>query len=383
MNRNLIFMWMALLTWGVGEGMFMIFQPVYLQQLGASPVLIGTLLGGVGIAMALSPAPVGMLADRLGSRRLIWIAWITGWVATMMMGFARSLPLFAAGMLLYGVTAAVSTPLNSYMTGVRGKLSVQRVLTTGSAVFNLGMIAGPTLGGWIGQKYGLQAPYLCAAAIFTLSTCIVLTIQRQPVETHSVHSMSKNLLSAPLFRGFIFFSFLTTFALYLPQPLTPNFLRYQNNISLETLGALGSIGSIGSTVVALALGGLKASLGYMIGQVFVWFFALLMWRSNGLWVFGVSYFLLSGYRLYRLMAITYAHSLIPNIPTGLAYGMTDMINNVAVMLAPLLAGVLYTRSPNLVYPVSLVLITLMLPINALFLLRHQRAAALHQASDLE
>ena len=52
MSRDLILVSISLFTWGIGEGMFYMFQPLYLQQWGASPVLIGALLGGMGAAMA-------------------------------------------------------------------------------------------------------------------------------------------------------------------------------------------------------------------------------------------------------------------------------------------------------------------------------------------
>ena len=41
----------SLITWGVGESAFMYFQPLYLQELGASPLVIGGILGSMGLAM--------------------------------------------------------------------------------------------------------------------------------------------------------------------------------------------------------------------------------------------------------------------------------------------------------------------------------------------
>jgi MFS family permease len=41
---------------------------------------------------------------------------------------------------------------------------------------------------------------------------------------------------------------------------------------------------------------------------------------------------------------------------GLAYGFAETFNSLAIVLAPLLAGVLYTRDPLMVYWVSLGLI---------------------------
>jgi hypothetical protein len=51
---------------------------------------------------------------------------------------------------------------------------------------------------------------------------------------------------------------------------------------------------------------------------------------------------------------------------GLAYGVAETFSSGAIMLAPLLAGVLYTRQPLLVYPVSLGLVGIMLVISGIF-----------------
>ena len=45
MNRNLLFVAIALLTWGFGEGLFFNFQPIYLKSLGSSEQQIGFILG--------------------------------------------------------------------------------------------------------------------------------------------------------------------------------------------------------------------------------------------------------------------------------------------------------------------------------------------------
>ena len=54
MNRDLILVAFALITWGFGEGLFILFQPLYLEELGASPIAIGVILGCVTISFSLA-----------------------------------------------------------------------------------------------------------------------------------------------------------------------------------------------------------------------------------------------------------------------------------------------------------------------------------------
>jgi MFS family permease len=155
MPRDLLIMSLSLFTWGVGEGMFLYFQPLYLQKWGANPVEIGAIFSLMGIAMAVAQAPAGYLADRVGSRPVMWASWVLGTISAGMMALAGTLPIFVIGMLVYGLTSFVIAPMNSYITSVRGRWSVERSLTVVSATFHLGAVAGPLLGGIIGESFGL------------------------------------------------------------------------------------------------------------------------------------------------------------------------------------------------------------------------------------
>ncbi len=71
MNRNLLLTAISLSIWGIGEGLFIYFQPIYLQEWVGDPILIGTILGGMGVAMAVAQIPAGYLSDKFGSRSIM------------------------------------------------------------------------------------------------------------------------------------------------------------------------------------------------------------------------------------------------------------------------------------------------------------------------
>ena len=118
MNRNLLLVAISLFAWGMGEGLFIYFQPLYLQEWGADPVMIGTIFGAMGISMAVFQIPAGYLSDRFGSRSLMWASWLLGTSAAWTMALARTLPMFVVGLILYGLTSFVMAPMNSYITNV-------------------------------------------------------------------------------------------------------------------------------------------------------------------------------------------------------------------------------------------------------------------------
>jgi len=355
--KNLILLAIALATWGVGESAFFYFQPLYLEQLGASPVGIGAILGLVGIAMTAVHIPAGYLADRIGRHKLLRVAWLVAVSATWIMVMARSLAVFTAGMVIYGLTAFVMAPLNSYVTAARGHWSVSKAIILISASYNSGAIIGPMVGGYIGAHFGIRQIYLFSAIIFIFSTIMIFNIEDQPVIPRTSDT-ARGLLKNQRFLSYLVIIFLTMFVMFLPQPLTSNFLQNERGFSLDMIGKIGSVGSLGSVALSLLFGRMTVRSGFLISQVSVAAFAFFLWRGTGLPWYALGYFLLGGYRAARSLAIAQVRALVSEANMGLAYGLTEAIVGVTTILAPLLAGLLYTSNPLRVYTVSLSLMVI-------------------------
>lgn len=381
MNRNLLLVTVSLFAWGMGEGLFIYFQPLYLQEFGADPVMIGTIFGAMGIAMAAFQIPAGYLSDRFGSRSLMWASWLLGTTAAWTMALANTLPMFVLGLILYGLTSFVIAPMNSYITNVRGDWSVARALTFASGFYNLGAVLGPISGGLIADRLGLKTVYIIAAIIFVVSTIIILFASRAS-ETHIADqstTINMGILKNPRFFAFLTIALVSIFAIYLPQPFTPSFLQNQHEYSRSMIGLFGAIGSLGNAVATLALGSLPAVIGFIVGQVWVLVFSITFLVADLPFWFGFGYFFIGGYRLCRSMVLAISRTLVNPRQTGLAYGMVETMNAIAVIIAPVLAGVLYSKNPLSVYVVSIVLISLTVMLNLFILIKQNRNGA-HESS---
>ncbi len=374
MSRDLVLVSFSLMIWGMGEGMFFIFQPIYLQQFGADPRMIGGILGAVGVAMAAAQAPAGYLADRIGGRPLMWGAWIMGILAAGLMALSQSLGVFVAGLLLYGLTAYVSTPMNSYLADMRGKWGLGKAFALTQALYSLGAVAGPALGGWIGEQFGLRSVYLAAFVVFIFSFGVILFIRPQPdtdrAQTGPVLHLHRN-------SGFIIllpFFFLTVLGAYLPQTLTPNYLQNQQGLSLSQIGQLGSIGSLGVVAVMMILGGLPPVAGLLTGLAAISLYALILWQGTSFAWFALGYFFIGGYRLVRSMILVYVRPVIPRGQTGAAFGLVELVNGIALFLAPVIGGWLYAYQPDALYIASLAICGGAFILNLIFLPGRRRAA---------
>ena len=65
------------------------------------------------------------------------------------------------------------------------------------------------------------------------------------------------------------------------------------------------------------------------------------------------------------MTLAFARPLVKAGDIGLAYGLVETGNALAIILAPLAAGFLYSYNPEAVYTVSLVALAITIALNAL------------------
>jgi MFS family permease len=354
LNRSLLFVAVALLLWGFGEGMFFNFVPIYLdRQFKLSEYEIGLVLGAFGFSMAITHIPAGRLADRMGRRPLLVAAWVLGLASTFIMGSALALPLFLIGLFGYGLTAFVASPLSSYVTAARGNWPIGTVLSLTTATFGLGMTLGPVTGGWIGDNYSMRTSFFVAAGTFLLSTIFLLFIERQPIDRHDPEAPPPNLSSNRRFlvlMGVIAFGI---FAMYLAQPLTPNFLEGVRGLSLSEAGIIFTAGALGNSVMAILLSRAHPRRGFLFAQALVILFALFIWKGTSLPIYVLAFFLLGGFRAGRPMALAQARELVHDSQMGVTYGIMETISAVIFILTPPLAGVLFEYDPTIVYPISI------------------------------
>jgi MFS family permease len=371
MNRDLLIVAVALSIWGIGEGLFFFFQPLYLQQLGANPIQIGEILSIVSVAMAVAHLPAGLLADRLGRKPMMLVAWLVGTATTLIMALATSLPLFVIGSTAYGLTSFVVGPMYSYVTAARGRWSVGRTLTTISATYNIGAVLGPLLGGWLSSQTGLRDNFFIAAGLFVVSSIMIFFIRPQPVERRPTKEKSPHLKIniRPSYLGFLILIAFTTFSLALPQPLSQNFMQNIRHLNWTQIGILIASRSLGIILLNLGLGRTNPRLGFLLAQGSMALGTIFLWWGTRLPTYMLGYLLMGSYQTARLLAQAQGRQFVDSANMGLGYGIVESVIAIAAILAPLLAGRLYNLRPEWIYSFSFALILIGMAVAAVLLPR--------------
>ena len=134
------------------------------DDLGAASHTFGILVS-IYAAMQFLFAPVlGGLSDRFGRRSIIFLSLLGAAASYLLSGFAPTLSWLFVGRVIAGITAASFSAASAYIADITPPDKRAASFGMVGAVFGLGFILGPALGGALGD-WGLRVPFFAGAAL--------------------------------------------------------------------------------------------------------------------------------------------------------------------------------------------------------------------------
>ncbi len=130
--------------------------------------LYGTFIATYAAMQVLFAPVVGGLSDRFGRRPVLLASLFGAAVNYALLATVASLPLLFVGRVIAGITGASFSTANAYIADVTPPKDRARVFGMMGAVFGLGFIVGPALGGIVGS-FGVRVPFLLAAGLNLLN----------------------------------------------------------------------------------------------------------------------------------------------------------------------------------------------------------------------
>lgn len=353
LNRDLKLLSLSLFLWALGEGLFIFILPIYMTELGASPVQIGQLYSIGAIAMAASLLPAGWAADRIGSKAILVTGWAAGIFSALFFALAHDIPVFLIGLLLYRITAWVLPGISTYTTNARGALTPERALSSVYSMFHAGLIVSPAIGGYVGQAYGLRANFWVALVMFTISTGVIVLLRYQAPHPAEGRLPAKELLTNRRFLLFMPLVLFVMVVLYLGYDFAPKFLSEVKHVDLEQIGWLGTLNAIGGFSLNQYLGRRPPRRGILLALGLVLIHAVVMLQASWIGWFALAYFLRGAVNAVRALISALVTRLVQPVQLGLAFGVAEMVSTTGDVVAPYLAGLLYDYLPALPFVVMI------------------------------
>jgi DHA1 family tetracycline resistance protein-like MFS transporter len=185
MNRPLVVIYAAVALDAIGIGLIFPILPRLLEDVTHVQniaLYIGIMTALYATMQFLFAPMLGALSDNLGRRPVLLISLAGAAINYVVMAFAPQLWMLILGRAIAGLTSANVSVATAYITDISPDETRARRFGLLNAMFGIGFIIGPVLGGLLGD-YWLRLPFIAAAVLNGCNLVLaylILPESRQP-----------------------------------------------------------------------------------------------------------------------------------------------------------------------------------------------------------
>lgn len=360
MNKKFIILLTVLID-VLGIGIIIPVLPFYVESFGASAFVV-TLLFAVFSFFSFFSAPLlGAWSDKIGRRPVLIMSIASTALGWFVFAMATNIYWLFIGRIVDGLAAGNFPIAQSYLVDI-AKNEKERTTNLGyiGAIFGIGLIIGPVIGGLLSQ-ISLGLPFYFVGGLATINMLLALKylpetnknrnlekkIEFNPL-TPIIKSLKNNKLRASFIAWFLFGLALagqqSVLSLYLSQKFTFNSLM----ISLFMAG-MGLV--------------LILNQAFLLKKVWLKYFSDNKLAISGTLVLSLSFLLMGVSWLWVLiigsLLLSFSHSMLRVVMTsqvikkgesneqGMILGVMSSIMSLSMIIGPILAGTLFSIKLNL------------------------------------
>lgn len=178
MSKALVVILAAVMLDAVGIGLIFPILPALLREVGHTSdiaVLLGLMLALYSACQFLFSPILGVLSDRFGRRPVLLVSLAGAAIDYVVMAFAPELWLLVIGRAIAGITSANMAVATAYITDITPEDQRAQRFGLFHAMFGIGFIIGPVLGGMLGDVW-VRAPFLAAALLNAANFALALFV---------------------------------------------------------------------------------------------------------------------------------------------------------------------------------------------------------------
>ncbi|MBI2613359.1 MAG: MFS transporter [Candidatus Levybacteria bacterium] len=175
MQKKIFWLYITVFVNITGFGMVFPLLPLFAETFKATPFDIGILAASFSVGQFVAAPIFGRLSDKYGRKPILAASIIGSALAFFLIGFANNLTLIFLSRVLHGVATAGNFPIaQAYIADIVSKEKRTEYMGKVAALFALGFVFGPAIGGFLGSL-GFSLAFI-AAALITLVNLVLVWI---------------------------------------------------------------------------------------------------------------------------------------------------------------------------------------------------------------
>ncbi len=349
LNRDLKLLFVATFTGAFGDGLYFYILPLYIRELGANPVEVGTFFSVMLLAAAFTPLLGGFLADKYNLKKAMITGWLVWMPVPIIFSLAKNWVQLLPGAVLYGFWIG-QPAFSAYIASSAEKEKMTLTFTILSSSWSLGYIFSPALGAYLSDAVGIRWVFYLTFILYGTCTSILFLISSQgaAIQTSQLSSTATSFGRKKLLVWSAFFAVIIFFVL-LVRPLVPQILRDEFHLTDSLVGILGSITFLGSGVLGIYLGRIgdkwKKAGAISVCMILCSVSAIILVLFNNFFALSLASFLMgASYTILSLIGAVIS-PIAPETSRARWISVPLSASMFAAFLAPYLGGLLYDSSP--------------------------------------
>jgi MFS family permease len=167
------------------------FLALYATGLGAGPATVGVILGGYHIFALLLSVPAGIVAERWGSGRMMFIGCLLGALGPLLIVAGGGLANLTVGLVIIGI-AQIVVSIGTQVETILAATPATMMRAMGLYFFysSLSLIVGPALGAFLVRGNNYNAAFLGAAALSAMAMVAAFSSARRAPERDAVVALT-------------------------------------------------------------------------------------------------------------------------------------------------------------------------------------------------
>ena len=181
MTRPLAVLYLAALIDATGVGLIIPILPTVLRRLSTGPIALdyGALIASFALMQFLFAPVLGALSDRYGRRPILLLSLAGGALDYLLTGYSPTLWLLYLARVIGGMTASNLAVISATIADLTPPEARAGRYGTMNAALGIGWIAGPALGGTLGQVSPVL-PFLAAALLNGANLLLAIVLLPEP-----------------------------------------------------------------------------------------------------------------------------------------------------------------------------------------------------------
>tara|TARA_Y100001970_G_scaffold269086_1_gene361053 strand:+ start:4548 stop:5654 length:1107 start_codon:yes stop_codon:yes gene_type:complete len=342
--------------------------PIHVTNITGSLETVGIILSAYAIAQLLLRIPIGLLADKIGNKKLSLIAILLSSLGSILLMMSNNANSLFLSRTLTGLAAAGWVPISilysSYFTSENTDKSMSEIVMINS----IGLLSATYMGGILAEKYGINFVFV-TAFIFGIISLICMSfsqeVKKMPIDNHHIQNpiqklkktMNKNLMAICVVGSCLFYLTFSTIYGFIP-------IYLEKLGSSETMIGFIIAFSLGASLYgAFLLPKLNNKFSYKIVICNTWLLMIVTTlitpiTNNVMLIILLQFFcgIGRGIMTALLMSLVIKQSSMENKSTSM--GIYQSLYSVGMFVGPFLSGIIaaMTKVESIFYLAAIICI---------------------------